>query len=186
MCWVTYRPVGPGAYHLLFCYMCVYLKIVNAQVTMIKKLTYLLTCSFEIFSQWHDTFSITIRHNSYKQSFKTIISTQHCHSIYWENKSVLVVDTWGNITGSALGLPLRRHLAAGTINTTLYVSWVLVIDHETTVEWEQVEESINSLPKGNAGGVDGLQLEHLIYACRPLSVSTFSSVPLLNIIQANV
>jgi len=39
--WVTYRPVRPGAYHLLFCYMCVYLKIVNAQVTIIK--TYLLT-----------------------------------------------------------------------------------------------------------------------------------------------
>ena len=37
MYWVTYRHVGPGAYHLLSCYMYVYLKIVNAQVT-----TYLL------------------------------------------------------------------------------------------------------------------------------------------------
>jgi len=47
----------------------------------------------------------------------------------------------------------------------------MVIDHETTVESQQVEESIKSLPKGKAGGVDGIQYEHLIYACRPLSVS---------------
>ena len=47
----------------------------------------------------------------------------------------------------------------------------MVIDHETTVESEQVEESIKSLPKGKADGVDGLQYEHLIYAYRPLSIS---------------
>ena len=31
----------PGAYHLLSCYMCVYLKNVNAQVTIIQRITYL-------------------------------------------------------------------------------------------------------------------------------------------------
>jgi len=39
VCWVTYRHVGLDAYHLLSCYMYVYLKIVNTQVTII--LTYL-------------------------------------------------------------------------------------------------------------------------------------------------
>ena len=47
----------------------------------------------------------------------------------------------------------------------------MVIDHETTMESQQVEESIKNLPKGKAGGVDGLQYKHLIYAYRPLSVS---------------
>ena len=51
----------------------------------------------------------------------------------------------------------------------------MVIDHETTMESQQVEESIKSLPKGKAGGVDGLQYEHLIYAYRPLSVSLANS-----------
>ena len=42
MCCVTYRPVRPGAYHLLFCYVCIF-KNCKCTGHDNKKLTYLLT-----------------------------------------------------------------------------------------------------------------------------------------------
>ena len=42
-------------------------------------------------------------------------------------------------------------------------------DDQVVISPEQVEQSIKRLPKGKAGGIDGLKYEHLIYACHSIS-----------------
>ena len=75
VCWVTYKPVGPGAYHLLFCYMCVYLKIVNTQVTILKKNLLI----FLILTDSRTCFNFNFVHiwsvNEYSQTYSFISVT---------------------------------------------------------------------------------------------------------------
>ena len=79
MCWVTYMLVGLGAYHLL---SCVYLKIVNAQVTIIKNLL-----TSKLISRCYT-----------RLSYSWNLRNRKCNRHYWNiNPKNAIVSAWDTL-----------------------------------------------------------------------------------------